>query len=208
MNHLRMALGLIFMPRSGARCLARSRLFSQSLAQPGPRVLPVSVGDGARNPPASPASSTDSPPKRCRCATFAAAASSAANRVRSSSSERTRSGSSARQPSGRAARPAPALRRASGACGPARGSPGCAASPRPQPRRSAPDPRNLRCRPAASRPRGPARSRLERVATCLRGHLRGGELPQLAVDKREQLRGGPAVSRMNSFDQAGHFRHE
>ena len=38
------------MPRSGEKCLAQSKLFFQSLAEPRPRVLPVPVGDRAGKP--------------------------------------------------------------------------------------------------------------------------------------------------------------
>ena len=75
-----------------------------------------------RAPAPSPASSTESPPNRCSCATRAAAASSSPSRVSSSSSDRTRSGSSARRAEpDRAARAGPARRPASAASGPGRG---------------------------------------------------------------------------------------
>ena len=38
------------MPHPGEKCLARSELFFQGLAEPRPRVLPVPVGHGSREP--------------------------------------------------------------------------------------------------------------------------------------------------------------
>ena len=40
---------------------------------------------------------------------------------------------------------------------------------------------------------------IEGVARGFRSHSRGGELPQLIMDEREQLRGGLAVSTLNGF---------
>ena len=48
----------------------------------------------------------------------------------------------------------------------------------------------------------------ERLAGLLGGHARGGELPQLVVDEREQLGGGlPSARRGRGIEEAGHFGH-
>ena len=48
---------------------------------------------------------------------------------------------------------------------------------------------------------------LEGVVGRLAGHARGGELPQLVVDEREQVGGGLAVAGRGGVQEAGHVGH-
>ena len=49
--------------------------------------------------------------------------------------------------------------------------------------------------------------RVEGVAGVLGRHPRGGEFPQLVVDEREQVGGGPAISGCRGLQKAGHVGH-
>ena len=49
--------------------------------------------------------------------------------------------------------------------------------------------------------------RLQGVAGGLGGHPRGGELPQLVVDEREQLGGGLAVTGRRGVQESRHVGH-
>ena len=51
------------------------------------------------------------------------------------------------------------------------------------------------------------RRRLERLSRCLRGHARGGEIPQLVVHEREQLGGGLAVAGRSGVEESRYVRH-
>ena len=48
---------------------------------------------------------------------------------------------------------------------------------------------------------------VEGVAGGFGGHARGGELPQLVVDEREQVGGGLAVAGRGGVEEAGHVGH-
>ena len=48
---------------------------------------------------------------------------------------------------------------------------------------------------------------LEGVVGGLGGHARGGELPQLVVDEREQVGGGLAVTGRGGVEEASHIGH-
>jgi hypothetical protein len=50
-------------------------------------------------------------------------------------------------------------------------------------------------------------SRLERVPGILLGHPRGGELPQLVVDEREQLGRGLGVAGRGRVQESGDVGH-
>jgi hypothetical protein len=48
---------------------------------------------------------------------------------------------------------------------------------------------------------------VESVVLCFGGHARGGELSQLVVDQRQQIGGGPAVTRHRGLEKTGYFWH-
>jgi hypothetical protein len=51
------------------------------------------------------------------------------------------------------------------------------------------------------------RGGIEGVAWGLAGHFRGGQLPQLVIDERQQIGGGLAVTLLGGFNQTGQIRH-
>ena len=48
---------------------------------------------------------------------------------------------------------------------------------------------------------------LERLPRFLVGQLLGGQLAQLVIDQRQQLRGGVGVALLDGGQDARHFRH-